>query len=80
MSSDERKYLRLSQIIPHILPISKTQFYAGIAAGRFPPPFKAGPRTSLWVASDIYDAIDKLEKQKSERTSPIKATDLKTES
>ncbi|WP_284694748.1 AlpA family phage regulatory protein [Geomonas sp. Red32] len=54
------RYLRLKQIIgdkkagsPPIIPISKSSWWAGVAAGRFPKPVKLGPRTTVWRSEDI---------------------------
>jgi predicted DNA-binding transcriptional regulator AlpA len=60
--------LRLYQIIgdpkadppvPAILPISKSQFYAGIKKGKYPAPSKKfGPRTSVWLAEEIFELVE----------------------
>ena len=36
-----------------ILQISKSSFYAGIKAGRYPCAVRIGPRTSRWRLDDI---------------------------
>lgn len=36
-----------------ILQISKSSFYAGIKAGRYPSPVSMGPRTRRWRIDDI---------------------------
>jgi prophage regulatory protein len=60
------RYLRLKQIIgdltatppiPPIIPISRSCWYAGIKAGRFPSPSKLGPRLSVWSVSDVMALI-----------------------
>ena len=43
--------LRLAQVL-HLLPVSKSTFYQGIADGRFPAPLKNG-KISLWRWEDI---------------------------
>jgi prophage regulatory protein len=43
--------VRLKTIL-QLLQISKSSFYAGIAAGRFPRPIKLG-RSSAWTLSSI---------------------------
>lgn len=59
-------YVRLRQIlgdakasppIPPIIPISKSSWWQGIKAGRYPKPVKLGPRTTVWRASDIRDLL-----------------------
>lgn len=54
----ETGYVRLSQIVPHIIPISKSTWWAGVKSGRFPQPVKLGPRTTAWRVSDIRDLIE----------------------
>ena len=58
----ETGYLRLRQIIgnpkadppvPAIIPVSKSTWWAGIKAGRFPAPVKLGPRITAWRVEDI---------------------------
>lgn len=61
-------YVRLRQIIgdrkanppiPAVIPVSRSAWWAGIKAGRFPRPVKPfGPRTSVWRVSDIRALID----------------------
>lgn len=56
--------MRLSQIvgdkrkgIPPVVPISKSTWWAGVKAGRFPKPIKLGPRTTAWRVEDIMVLI-----------------------
>ena len=35
------------------IPLSKSAWRAGVAAGRYPQPVKLGPRTTAWRAEDI---------------------------
>jgi len=51
-------YVRLSQIVPEIIPIAKSTWWAGVKEGRFPQPTKLGPRTTVWKVSDIRDLIE----------------------
>ena len=53
-------YLRLSQIIgnprvgiPAIIPVSRSTWWAGVKAGRFPASVKLGPRITAWSVEDI---------------------------
>ena len=60
--TDPRALLRKSQIIggnTPILPLGNTAFYALIQAGKFPKPRKIG-RASVWPASEVFAAIEKL--------------------
>lgn len=61
----ESGFLRLPQIIgdskrgiPAIIPVSKSTWWSGVSAGRFPAPVKLGPRTTAWKISDIRALID----------------------
>ena len=54
----EERLLRLSQIIPDILPISKSSWWQGIKDGRYPQPIKLSERTTCWKASDIAKLIE----------------------
>ncbi|PJK31341.1 helix-turn-helix transcriptional regulator [Minwuia thermotolerans] len=62
----ETGYLRLSQIIgnpkadppqPPIIPVSKSTWWDGVKAGRFPAPVKLGPRITAWRVEDIRDLL-----------------------
>lgn len=61
-SLPETGFVRLSQIvgnpkanppIPAIIPVSKSSWWAGVKSGRYPKPYKLGPRTTAWKAADI---------------------------
>lgn len=52
-------FLRLKQLL-RILPVSKSTWYSGIKAGRFPAPVKLGPRTAAWRVEDITALLDRL--------------------
>ena len=54
-------FIRLSPILSFI-PISKSAWWEGCRAGRFPQPVKLGPRTTAWRVEDIRDLIDRLGK------------------
>lgn len=43
------------------IPISRSSWWSGIKAGRYPKPVKLGPRTTAWRASDIRELINRLE-------------------
>lgn len=54
--------LRLKQIIGDpkavppiepIIPVSRSNWWAGVKSGRYPKPLKLGPRITVWKASDI---------------------------
>ena len=52
----ESGLLRLRDVL-QILQISKSTFYAGIAADRFPRPVKIGPRASRWRAGETMSIV-----------------------
>jgi predicted DNA-binding transcriptional regulator AlpA len=51
------KLLRINQIIPDILPISKTSWWNGVKSGLYPQPVKLGPRTTAWRESDVMKIV-----------------------
>jgi hypothetical protein len=61
-------FLRLKHIIgdpkatppiPPLIPISKSAWHAGVAAGKYPRPVKSlGPRTTVWRVEDIRALIE----------------------
>ena len=62
-------YLRLPQIvgdkkanppIPPIFPVSKSHWWAGVKAGRYPKPVKLGPRITAWRVEDIRALIERI--------------------
>jgi prophage regulatory protein len=54
--SDLPRLLRLRAVL-EIIPISKSSWWAGIKSGRYPKPVKLGPKTTAWLADDIYALI-----------------------
>jgi hypothetical protein len=44
--------------IPALIPISRTAWYKGIKAGRYPPPLKLSPKVSVWRVEDINSLIE----------------------
>lgn len=63
----ETGFLRLSQIIgnprakppvPPIIPISKSGWWAGVKAGRYPASVKLSERVTVWRAADIRALIE----------------------
>ena len=47
------KLLRLKDIVPGLIPISKSQWWAGIKSGMYPPGIKLGKSITAWRYSDI---------------------------
>jgi prophage regulatory protein len=66
----ETGFLRLPQIIgnpkanppiPALVPVGKSTWWAGVAAGRYPKPVKTlGPRITAWRVEDIVALIESL--------------------
>jgi predicted DNA-binding transcriptional regulator AlpA len=57
--------LRLPQVLKRF-PVSRSCWWAGVKAGRFPKPIKLGPRTSAWLESDIDGLIERLSNEEPE--------------
>lgn len=58
-------FLRLKQIIgpDGPLPISRSGFWAGVKAKKFPQPLKISPRVTVWRAEDICELIAQLNRR-----------------
>lgn len=53
-------YIRLSQLIPEILPFSPATLWRMVKAGKFPKPIKLSERITAWNVSDIRTWLDAL--------------------
>jgi len=53
------RLLRIKQIIPAILPISRSAFWLGVKTGKYPAPVKLGPRTTCWRESEIMAMVQR---------------------
>lgn len=49
-------YVRLPQVLA-VIPVSKSSWWNGIRAGKYPVGIKLGPRTTAWRVSDIRALI-----------------------
>lgn len=61
-------FVRVSQLlgrrgVPGILPISRTEMYRQLRAGRIPQPIKIGKRAVAWSAATVRLMIAELEAQ-----------------
>ena len=54
-------FYRLPAVLDRV-PVSRSAWWAGIKAGRYPPGVKIGPRTTAWCCSDIHELCARLEK------------------
>lgn len=52
-------FLRLAQVLT-IIPVSKSTWFEGVRAGRYPKPVKIGPRASGWKAEEIAALVKHL--------------------
>jgi predicted DNA-binding transcriptional regulator AlpA len=60
VSLPETGFLRLSQIIPSIFPISKAAWYQGVKEGRYPSPVRLSARVAGYRVEDIRALIARL--------------------
>ena len=58
-SSQPEALLRLPKVLQRF-PVSRSDWYAGVRAGKYPAPLKLGERSVAWRASDIDALIDAL--------------------
>lgn len=49
--------LRVKQVL-RFVPVSRSNWWAGVKAGRFPKPFKLSQRVTVWRVSDIRKVIE----------------------
>ncbi len=66
MQLPETGFVRLLQIlgnpnakppIPGVIPVSKSTWWNGVRAGKYPKPVKLGPHTTAWKVEDIRTMI-----------------------
>jgi predicted DNA-binding transcriptional regulator AlpA len=53
------RLLRVSQIVGHILPVSRSHFLALVKAGKYPAPIKLSEKVTCWHSEDIAALIAK---------------------
>ena len=51
-------FLRLPQVLA-LIPISRSAWWAGIRAGKYPAGLKLGRKTTVWRAEDIRALIER---------------------
>lgn len=49
-------FIRLPEVL-RVYPVSRSTWWAGVRAGRYPQPFKIGARATAWRAEDIRALI-----------------------
>lgn len=57
----ETGYLRLPQVLA-VFPVSRSTWWAGVKAGRYPQPVKLGERCTAWRAEEIRALIEQAGK------------------
>lgn len=53
--------LRLPQVLA-LIPVSRSNWWAGVKDGRYPSPIKLSPRVTVWRASEIHAYIEGIAK------------------
>lgn len=59
MSNTNLRLLRLSQVLD-LFPVSRSTWWAGVKAGRYPAPVKIGARMTAWRFEDIQRFIGSI--------------------
>jgi prophage regulatory protein len=52
-------FVRLPQVLT-VIPVSKSSWWEGVKAGKYPQPIKLGPNTTAWKVSDIRALIQQI--------------------
>jgi prophage regulatory protein len=52
-------FVRLPQVLA-VIPVSKSSWWEGVKAGKYPQPIKLGPNTTAWKVSDIRALIEQI--------------------
>lgn len=47
------RYLKLAEIVPHLIPVDRATLWRWIRRGTFPPPKKLVARPRLWLRSEV---------------------------
>ena len=50
-------YMRQSQIIPAVIPVSPATWWRGVKSGRFPQPVKISERVTAWRVGSIREFL-----------------------
>jgi prophage regulatory protein len=51
-------FIRLPDVL-RVIPVSRSTWWAGVRAGRYPPSVKLGPRITAWRVEDIRELIER---------------------
>jgi predicted DNA-binding transcriptional regulator AlpA len=52
-------FVKLDQVL-QVIPVSRSTWFRGIQAGRYPPPVKLSERSSAWLVDDIRECIARI--------------------
>jgi len=52
-SNDTTKFVRLGQLVPHLIPVSPSTIWRWVRKGSFPAPFKLAPCVTVWRWSEV---------------------------
>ena len=55
----ETGFLRLPDVLK-LVPVSRSTWWNGIREGRYPRPYKLGPRVTAWRREDIRALLERL--------------------
>ena len=56
-------FVRQSQLIPHLIPVSSSTLWRMVKNGSFPKPIKLSARTSAWRVEDVREWIESVGKE-----------------
>ncbi len=56
----EPGYSRIRDIL-HVIPVSRSRWYAAVSDGRIKPPTKLGERTAAWPNEYLNELLTRLE-------------------
>jgi len=62
-SSPNTGFLRLSEVLRRY-PVSRSTWWAGVKAGRYPRPVRLSERTTAWPADEIQALIERTAQQR----------------
>lgn len=54
----EGYYIRTADLVPHIIPVSRSTLWRMVRQGRFPKPVKISQNKVLWRVADVKNWID----------------------
>jgi len=54
-------FVRQSQLVPHIIPISPATLWRWVKAGKFPAPSKLGPMITAWPVAAVREWLESQE-------------------